>query len=164
MSITYTEKGAGLHAAVAAAGHTLWQLDGEWLSSDDAAVQAIIDAYDPLPPARLDKWREIQAERDRRKAAGVRVGGHRFHSDPESRIQQLGLVMMGASIPAGLQWKTLDSAFVTMTPTLAGGIFAATAASDQGIFAAAEAHRATVNAMSDLAAISAYDHLVGWPA
>jgi hypothetical protein len=45
MAIIYTEKGYGLHAAIAAAGHSLTQLDGVWLSSDDAAVQSIIDGY-----------------------------------------------------------------------------------------------------------------------
>lgn len=50
--ITYTEKGYGLHQAIAAAGHSLSQVDGVWIASDEAAVQAIIDAFDPLPPAR----------------------------------------------------------------------------------------------------------------
>ncbi len=45
--ISYTEKGAGLHAAISAAGHSLSQLDGKWVASNEAAVQAIIDGYDP---------------------------------------------------------------------------------------------------------------------
>lgn len=45
MTIIYTEKGAGLHDAIAAAGHWLMEVDGQWVSSDDAAVQAIIDGY-----------------------------------------------------------------------------------------------------------------------
>jgi len=158
--ISYTEKGYGLHEAIRAAGHSLEQRDGVWLSSDDVAVQAIIDAYDALPPAQAAKWEEIKAERDRRKAAGVHVAGKAFHSDADSRIQQLGLVMLGASIPAGLQWKTLDGTFVTMTQQLAQQVFAATAASDQAIFAAAEAHRIAMLAASDPAA---YDFSGDWP-
>lgn len=47
MTINYIEKGYGLHRAIAAAGHTLMQVDGKWVSDNDEAVQAIIDAYDP---------------------------------------------------------------------------------------------------------------------
>lgn len=164
MAITYIEKGPGLHDAIAAAGHKLIEVDGVWVASDEAAVQAIIDSFDPLPAAKLAKWRAIQAERERRKGAGYMAAGHRFHSDPDSRIQQLGLRMMGASIPAGLKWKTMSGEFVDMTPALAAGIFAATAAGDTAIFAAAEAHRVAVNALTTLEEIEAYDIEGGWPA
>lgn len=161
--IAYTEKGSGLHSAISKAGHWLRQQNGVWISSNDAAVQAIIDSYDPLPPAREKKWREIQARRDELAAGGVTVGAHKFHSDTPSRIQQLGLVMMGAAMPAGLNWKTMSGAFVTMTPTLAGQIFQATAGSDAAIFGAAEAHKAAVYALESTALIEAYDHMSGWP-
>ena len=161
--IQYIEKGAGLHDAIIAAGHQLWQLDGTWISSDDVAVQAVIDGYDPLPPAREKKWREIQARRDVLAAGGVTVGAHKFHSDTPSRIQQLGLVMMGAGIPGGLQWKTMSGAFVIMTPTLALQIFQATAARDAAIFAAAEVHKAAAFALPTATQIDAYDFSAGWP-
>lgn len=45
MSITYTEKGAGLHQVIVAAGHGLREENGKWVSSNDAAVQALIDSY-----------------------------------------------------------------------------------------------------------------------
>lgn len=48
--IAYIEKGYGLHAAIAAAGLRLTEVDGVWQADDEAAVQAIIEAYaDPLP-------------------------------------------------------------------------------------------------------------------
>lgn len=48
--IAYSEKGYGLHQAVADAGHRLAEVDGRWEADDEKAVQAIIDAYaDPLP-------------------------------------------------------------------------------------------------------------------
>lgn len=53
--ISYTEKGIGLHEAITEAGHYLRQEDGVWVSSDDTAVQAIIDAYNPLDPAEAAK-------------------------------------------------------------------------------------------------------------
>lgn len=115
----------------------------------------------PTPEqAKATAWSGIKAERDRRKAGGIKVGAKWFHSDDGSRIQQMGLVMMGASIPAGLQWKTMDGSFITMTQALAGNVFAAAAASDQAIFAAAETHRVAMEASADPAS---YDYSGGWP-
>jgi hypothetical protein len=110
--------------------------------------------------AKATAWGAIKAERDRRKAGGVKVGAKWFHSDDASRIQQLALVMMGAGLPAGLQWKTMDGSFITMTPALAQQVFTGQAASDQTIFAVAEGHRVAMEASADPAA---YDHSTGWP-
>lgn len=106
------------------------------------------------------KWDAIKGERDRRKSGGVKVGAKWFHSDDGSRIQQMGLVMMGASIPANLQWKTMDGSFITMTQALALQVFQAVAASDQAIFTVAEQHKATMEASADP---GSYDYSGGWP-
>lgn len=109
-------------------------------------------------------WEQIKAERDRRKVGGVKVKvgttNKWFHSDDASRIQQIGLVMMGTNMPADLQWKTLDGSFVAMTPAVAGNVFAAAAANDQAIFAVAEGHRVALEASADP---STYDFSTGWP-
>ena len=107
-------------------------------------------------------WDRIKSERDRRtEQGGYKVSTKWFHSDQKSRSQQLGLVLLGASIPANLQWKTMDGSFVTMTATVAQQVLAAAAASDQAIFAAAETHKAAMEASADP---SAYDFSGGWPA
>lgn len=103
---------------------------------------------------------QIKAERDQRKVAGCPVGGHVFHSDDSSRIQQLGLVMMGASLPPGIMWKTADNGFVEMTPTLAGQIFAAQATRDTMLFAVAQQHIAGAAAAANPLE---YDYSTGWP-
>lgn len=113
-----------------------------------------------LGKAQAKMWGKIKGERDRRKAGGVKIGDKWFHSDDGSRIQQMGLVMMGASLPAGLQWKTMDGSLITMTPALAQQIFTGQAASDQAIFAVAEHHRAAMEASADPAS---YDYSTGWP-
>ena len=105
-------------------------------------------------------WGKIKQHRETLKSSGVKVGMKWFHSDADSRIQQIGLVMMGANVPA-VPWKTLDGTLVTMTPVLAGQIFQATAQSDMAIFAVAESHLAGVNAAADPAS---YDWSTGWPA
>lgn len=60
--IRYTEKGRWLHDAVRRAGHQLWEENGEWKSSNDAAVQAIIDGFDPLPEYKAEKVKVIKAD------------------------------------------------------------------------------------------------------
>lgn len=121
-------------------------------------VPAPIPTFSDL---RISKWEHIKAERDRRiQAGGYKVGAKWFHSDTFSRTQQMGLVMLGANIQANTPWKTMDGTTVTMTQALAGQIFATAAASDIAIFAAAEAHRAAMEASADP---SAYDFSTGWP-
>jgi hypothetical protein len=117
-----------------------------------------------LARAREAAWEAIKVERDRRAGLGVKVGQHWFHSDQKSRTQQLGLVLLGANIPAGLQWKTLTltppPVFVPMTQQLAQAIVSATAASDTAIFTAAEVHRIAVESST---APQNYDFSTGWP-
>lgn len=60
--INYIERGRRLHEAVRNAGQWLKQENGEWVSSDDAAVQAIIDAFDPKAAALADKIATVKAE------------------------------------------------------------------------------------------------------
>ena len=127
-----------------------------------ALDKAVVSAN--LAMAKTAVWDHIMTERDRRASLGVKVGSHWFHSDQKSRTQQLGLVLLGANIPAGLQWKTLTTTpppvLVTMTPELAQSIVAATAASDTAIFTAAEQHRIALESSS---APQNYDFSVGWP-
>lgn len=110
--------------------------------------------------AQAQAWERIKAKRDALKSGGVLVAGKWFHSDPDSRLQQLGLVLMGASVPA-VQWKTLDGSFTPMSQALAGGIFQAVAGLDMALFAAAEAHKAAMTAAADPLA---YDCSGNWPA
>jgi hypothetical protein len=128
--------------------------------TDEEAEEARVAKF---PADQAASWERIKAERDSRKVLGVKVGAHWFHSDADSRIQQLGLVIMGASVPA-VQWKTLtpngSSVFVTMTQAIAAGIFQNTAASDTAIFEAAEMHRLAMEASSTP---ESYEFTSGWP-
>lgn len=107
-------------------------------------------------------WERIKLERDRRiQDGGVKVGTKWFHTDTFSRTQQIGLNIMGANIPSGIKWKTMDGSFVDMSQTLANQIFAAVAANDIAIFSAAEAHRLAMEASENY---SEYTFTTGWPA
>lgn len=142
-------------------------------ASGDGSDYELLESLDGLPlpaqaeldPLRLQLtkeliWADIKFERDRRKFNGVRVSGSWFHSDDSSRIQQLGLMLMGANMPGGIMWKTMSDTFVLMTPSLAVGIFQAIGAQDMAIFARAEFHRAMMNASPNP---TTYDFSTGWP-
>lgn len=114
-----------------------------------------------LQPGILDAiWERIKSERDRRKLGGTHAGGYWFHSDPDSRVQQIGLVMMGQVMPSGIQWKTMSGEFVEMTPALAGLIFQQAALLDQQLFTAAELHWQAAQASPEP---WSYDYSTGWP-
>ena len=144
----------GVGAAPVADGYRIDEADG---ASRPATAAEILAA------AKADMIADIKARRDSWKADGVSVGEHRFHSDPDSRIQQLGLVILGANVPP-VPWKTKSGAFVTMTQTLAGQIFAATAARDVAVFDHAESLIAAAEAAATVADLSAIDITAGWPA
>ncbi len=149
--------------AIEVSDETFWMTinsDGMWAISSGVVVKAPIPSR-PISVIRAELCEAVKAIRNRRcSEGGYLVAGKWFHSDTQSRIQQLGLVLLGASIPPGTQWKTMDGSFVAMTPALAQQILAAAAASDQAIFSAAEAHLAAINASLDP---ETYDYLVGWP-
>lgn len=117
-----------------------------------------------LAGAQDTVWQAIKAIRDFRKLNGgykVVVGGvdKWFESDPDSRTQQIGLVLAGAQVN-GIEWKTFDNSFVTMSQTLAGQIFSAALASDTAIFAVAETHRLAMLASQNPLT---YDYTTSWP-
>lgn len=124
-----------------------------WLDPKPSDGAYVTEVPDPPPPApdysalAVTHWQAIKVERDRRtQQGGYQVDGKWFHSDTFSRTQQMALMMMGAAIPANLQWKTMDGSFVTMTQTLASQVFTAAAASDAALFARAEQIKAAMEA------------------
>lgn len=137
-----------------------------WVQSDEAGPGWSWDGDSFAPPVEAGPdlaaiWEAIKAERDRRtQEGGYQADGHWFHSDTFSRTQQLGLVMLGAALPEGLQWKTMSGDFVAMTLSLAQAIFAAATASDVAHFAYAEQLHAQVLAAEDPASVDIY---AGWP-
>lgn len=132
----------------------------DWISQGNEPTLIIHD------DRKSEVWEFIKKERERRKFLGVKVGQHWFHSDPDSRSQQLGLVIAGNNLPP-MPWKTLTASggliepvFVTMTPTLAQQIFFATMQHDGAIHQAAEVHRTQMLLLDDP---YTYDFLSNWP-
>jgi hypothetical protein len=114
-------------------------------------------------------WELIKIERERKKFSGIKVGDHWFHTDSDSRIQQLGLVNAAAvnAIPPGFMWKTLTPAgglfepvFVEMTNDLARNIFFHTMIHDGMFHNAGEAHREAMLVCEDP---TVYNYESNWP-
>ncbi len=117
-----------------------------------------------LEEIKNNTWELIKQERDRRvQNGGYKVGSKWYHSDTFSRTQQMALVMLGASLPPSLAWKTMDGSFIQMTPSLAQQIFGAGAMQDTLTFAKAEYHKTQVNSLVNKAQIDAYDIYADWP-
>lgn len=162
--ITYTEAGQARTVHItdeALASKTLEAVAASVVPQGVAWVEVQSAPAAPIEDRRAAAWERIKLERERRRQAGVLVGAHWFHSNDTSRIQQIGLVMMGAGIPAGLLWRTMDNGEVPMTQALASSIFQAVAASDAAHFEAAKLHRAAMELALDP---DAYDFSAGWPA
>lgn len=140
-----------------------------WIVSDVAAIGDIYENGDFIKPVviedisetKLKKWVEIKSLRDNlTQKGGYKAQGKWFHSDTFSRSQQLGLVLMGSNIPAGLQWKTMDGSFVAMTPFLAQDVFQAAALQDNLVFSYAEQLNQQVQSSDNPSLININQ---GWP-
>ena len=131
------------------------------LGGDPLPQESVLQA-DLLSAKRQIIWQAIQDERTRRQAGGVFIQSVNkwFHSDQTSRIQQLGLVMMGANMPPNINWKTMDGSYIIMSPSLAVSIFNAAATLDMTAFGVAEQHR---QYMMQSATPETYNFMAFWP-
>lgn len=106
----------------------------------DAAQARIAELEAQLALSQADDLSAaIRAERDRRILSGVHVGDHWYHSDMQMQIQVLGLVIMGANLPAGTMLKTLDDGPQPATPQLVQALFVATGQQMAALHAIADA-------------------------
>jgi hypothetical protein len=162
--IQYTEKGHGMHQAIAAAGHWLEQIDGDWVSSADAAVQTIIDTY-TLDQAKSAKCTLVLAHaaalRDKVTAA-IASGEMASWSIKRAEAEDYGEIGEAASCPA------LRAEAQARGITLAQLVAKVNANAER--FMAAEAaiggtdgrHRDVINVLTTFEAVAAYDFQVGW--
>jgi hypothetical protein len=140
-------------------GPEFWTYSGNVISGLTDAEIIATPAF--LSKYQEDAWAKIKDERERRKTyGGYKVGTNWYHSDDTSRIQQIGLVILGANLPGNIMWKTMSGGFILMTPTLANQIFQAALMSDMTVFTVAEQKRAEMMTLPDP---RTYNCLTGWP-
>jgi hypothetical protein len=150
MAIIYIEKGIWLHQEIAVQGYSLVEADGVWQSSDDIAVQAIIDAFDPLPFAKAAKIQELKTE------GANRVNG--VYSWITSGNQDVD------ATDALSVYDFAEDLYLSISPgsreTLSGRLLQFKNIRDAGVSAVAD-----INALTDWQIVMAYDvvNTPTWP-
>lgn len=165
MTVQYTEKGVGLHTAIQAAGHWLRQTDGQWVSSNDAAVQAIIDGY-TLEQAIAHRQAECltlaKGLRDK-VVNGISAG------EMAGWPIKLAEARAFAADPANAQTPMLAAEAAARGVTVAelvgkvGGNSTRFAALEAAIGGADGRHRDALTKLTTFEDVAAYDLTVGWP-
>lgn len=166
MTITYTEKGVGLHDAISAAGLRLEQIDNVWVASDEAAVQAVIDAY-TLDEAKVLRKADVSVKaKELRDAVVASFSAGELASWSIKRAEMVAYGVSGdpadapiLSAEAAARGATLDSLVARVAGNSTGfGALEAAIAGAEG------KHRDAIEACADFAALLAYDIETGWPA
>ena len=165
MAINYTEKGSGLHRAINAADHSLRQINGEWVTDDEVAVQSIIDGY-PLSMtiAEFKGKVDVYAASLRDKAvSGISPGEMASWPVKKSEAEAYNLSLDPADAP------TLNAEATARGATLQSIVnrvivnSAALTALEAQIAGVAGMHKDVIEAMQDFSAIVSYDYKTGWP-
>jgi hypothetical protein len=145
-----------------------------WESGEPLPSRIILDS-EILDMKRIRKWDEIQAYRDSLKIGGVMVADNWFHSDPDSRIQYLGMrsqardmILSGKSLDDPIQklgfnvmWKPMATDVrVLITAGVAIELVDKVGDLDAMVFEVAVQHKATMMALPDP---TSYDFSQGWP-
>jgi hypothetical protein len=165
MAITYTEKGYGLHNAIRAAGHHLEQLDGIWTSSDDSAVQIIIDAY-TLDAAKAEVTKKVSAHA---KVLRDRVVSEISMGELASWPVKLAEAVRFAETGNGANCPMLSAEAQARGIPLAalvgkvGGNALGFSAIEAAIGGADGKHRDAIKAITTFVALADYDCTAGWP-
>ena len=117
-----------------------------------------------LENTKAQVTQEIKNRRDEITVDCIIINNHHFHSDTNSRIQQLSLTKMGAEkkIPPGLMWKTKNNGLIELTNEIAAQFESVTMDHDMRLFANAQRHIAAVEALDDIQAVLDYDYSTGW--
>lgn len=166
MTLRYIEKGAGLHNAIAAAGHALAQVDGVWQCSNEAAVQAIIDSY-TLDKAKAEKCGSVSAHaKALRDMVVAAISAGEMASWP---IKASEAARFGATGDAS-QCPMLSSEAASRGVTVAelvgkvNGNAARFIAAEAAIGGTDGKHRDAISQLETFEAVANYDFNTGWPA
>lgn len=163
--ITYTEKGAALHDALAAAGHWLRQVNGVWVADDDAAVQAIIDAY-PLVACQAEIIAAIDAHaRALRDAVVAGISPAEMASWSIKRAEAQATTASGDAADAPMLAIEAAARGIPLQAVvdLVRAKAAALSTLEAAIAGTAGRHADAVRACTSFADALAYDWSTGWP-
>lgn len=163
--IAYVEKGSGLHEAICRAGHSLREENGNWVSSDDAAVQTIIDGY-TLDDAKAHKSTQVSAHAKvlRDKVISTISAGE-MASWPIKLAEAAKYAQTGQDTDAPMLAAEAAARGITLAALVAKvGENATTFAGLEAAIAGTDgAHRDAIKACETFEMVAAYDFSTGWP-
>lgn len=163
--IDYVEKGPGLHEVIRAAGYWLKQENNIWVSSNDAAVQAIIDGY-TVAQARARKSLDIslhaKALRDK-VVATISPGEMASWSVKAAEAEKFGAGADPGECPMLSQEAAARGITLTELVLKVNGNAARFSLAEASIGGVDGKHRDAVAALETFEAIAAYDYSAGWP-
>lgn len=163
--INYTEKGHGLHEAIASAGYVLREENGTWTSSNDAAVQAIIDGY-TLDDAKAHKSAQVSAHAKVLRDKVIRtISAGEMASWPIKLAEAAKYALTGQDADAPMLAAEAAARGITLAALVAKvGENATTFAALEAAIAGTDgAHRDAIKACETFEAVAAYDFSTGWP-
>lgn len=164
--INYIEKGLGLHEAIRNAGHQLRQENGEWLASDEKAVQRIIDEYDPLPveigrvKARINSYAAAMRNKITNGISPAEMASWPVKIAEAQRYAEGGVkddapMLAREAIARGVSIENVVSRVIENGTALSS--------LESDIAGIAGKHRDAVSASKDYLEALAYDFSDGWP-
>ena len=164
--IIYTEKGGGLHDAVRLAGQWLTNSPDGWQSSDDAAVQAIIDAY-TVENAIAAKCLHVSIlAKSLRDYVVIAISAGEMASWPIKMSEMAKFAATGSAAQCPMLSMEAAERGVTVASIVArvGGNGAVFAGLEAKIGGTDGRHRDAIKKLTTFDAVAAYDFSGGWPA
>lgn len=164
--INYAEKGSGLHDHIRAAGYGLCCVDGTWQSTNDAAVQAIIDGYS-LADSKAEICGRINTRaKELRDAAVAGISPAEMASWAIKRGEAAVYATSGNAADAPVLSAEAAARGVALADIVARvtANAAALAMLEAAIAGVSGKHRDAVNALATFGAVLGYDYSAGWPA
>jgi hypothetical protein len=140
--------------------------NGDLLMTWDATANAPrpITEVEIQDRARLRRYQDVNAERDRRLMAGHEVMGHRWQTDGQSITNIMGAVtaiIAGWPIPEGYTWRDAENQDVPVTAAEIVQLGLALAGWRSAVIKHGWAIKAVIDAAEDPDAV---DITAGWPA
>ena len=126
-----------------------------------AAEQAAIK----LAQAKADKKVELQTEKVRRRDAGIVIDGILWDTDANAQIMYTQFATVGlGSDPAMVvvNWKASPGVFTAMSAAVIYSIIPRWIAHSSSITSTQKAKEIEIDALTELAAVEAYDVTIGW--
>ena len=163
--IAYTEKGSGLHAKITKLGYNLREENGTWVSSDDVAVQAIIDSY-TLAEAQALKANEVLEKAKALRDKAVRaISAGEMASWPIKLSEAAKFAASGLPADAPMLSAEASARGITLAALVAkvGGNASTFSTLEAAIGGVDGKHRDAIKALTTFDEVSAYDYSAGWP-